>query len=70
MEPHSWREPFGVTVKVAHEIGSGILNCIYLIGEISTGLVVDETTGFFDAVLDGFFIATNEILSLALQIVK
>lgn len=33
-------------------------------------LVVDKIGGLFDAILDGFFIATNEVLNFALQIVK
>jgi len=53
-------------VRLVHEVGSASLHGIDLVGVLSAGLRVDEIAGFFDTVLDGLFIATNNLLSLAL----
>ena len=52
-------------VRLIHEIGSASLHGINLIGVLSAGLGVDEIAGLLDAVLDGLFVATNYLLSLA-----
>ena len=70
MEGASGRSLACVTFEVAHEIRSGTLNCTYLPGEFPPVLWSMKSPTLFDAVLDGFFITTNEVLSFALQIVN
>lgn len=60
------RRRIGLPVRLVHEAGCTLLDGIDFVGVLATGLGIDEVTGFADAVLDGFFVATNKLLSLAL----
>ena len=53
-------------VRLVHEVGGATLHGIDRAGVLTAGLGVDEVAGLFDAVLDGFFVATNNLPSLAL----
>ena len=59
-----------LVIVLGHEIGSGVLHCVNLTCELAACLFVDEVSGLFDAILNGFFVALNETLSLTLQVVN